>query len=97
MLQTCCGHLEGIIDAEHSEKQKMLSYLITGHLVFASIIFEYLIFACVVCYSDVNTQRSRLSSSDPGARALDEHLCGDAELAVDEEEGVAQELRQGWG
>ena len=35
--------------------------------------------------------------SDPGPRALDEDLCGDAELAIGKEEGIAHSLRQGAG
>ena len=39
----------------------------------------------------------RERGSDPGTRTFDEDLCGDAELAVGEEEGVAHNLRQGAG
>ena len=39
----------------------------------------------------------RERGSDPGTRAFDEDLCGDAELAIGEEEGVAHNLRQGAG
>ena len=42
-------------------------------------------------------QFSACSLSDPGTRALDEDLCGDAELTIGNEEGIAHELRQGAG